>query len=100
MAESTIVEQEALDLLAKEAPFDPEKVQVVARSSSRAAAVGSGAGTATAVDNRHPATTINPRILAIAFLFFFGKKVYNPGYQESYTRFLNKQSKGSNHKDA
>lgn len=52
-AEMMMVEQEVLDLLAEEAPADPEKVQVVARffrSLRSGAAVGSGAaaGAATA----------------------------------------------------
>lgn len=43
-AERMIVEQEVLDLLAEEAPPDPENVQVVARLASSGAAVGSGTG--------------------------------------------------------
>jgi hypothetical protein len=39
-----MVEQDVLDLLALEAPPEPEKVQVVARFSKSGAAVGSGTG--------------------------------------------------------
>ena len=39
-----MVEQEVLDLLAEEAPPDPENVQVVARLLRSGAAVGSGTG--------------------------------------------------------
>ena len=48
----TMVEQEVLDLLADEAPPEPEKVHVVARSSRFGAAVGAGAaaGAATTTD--------------------------------------------------
>lgn len=45
-AERMMVEQEVLDLLADEAPADPEKVQVVARLARSGAAVGAGAGAA------------------------------------------------------
>ena len=47
-AERIIVEQEVLEMLAEEAPPDPEKVQVVARLASSGAAVGFGAGAGTA----------------------------------------------------
>lgn len=43
-AERMIVEHEVFDTLADEAPPEPEKVHVVARLSSCAASVGSGAG--------------------------------------------------------
>lgn len=42
-ADRMMVEQEVLDLLADEAPPEPEKVQVVARLSRSGAAVGAGA---------------------------------------------------------
>lgn len=45
--ERTIVAQEVLDLLAEAAPFEPEKVQLAARSSMLAALVTRGAGAAT-----------------------------------------------------
>lgn len=41
--DSTIVAQDFCDLLAEDAPFEPEKVQVVARSSSFGPCVTSGA---------------------------------------------------------
>jgi hypothetical protein len=41
-----MVEHDVLDLLASEAPEDPEKVQVVALFSRSGAAVGAGAGAA------------------------------------------------------
>jgi hypothetical protein len=41
-----MVEHDVFDLLADEAPPDPEKVQVVALLSRSGAAVGAGAGTA------------------------------------------------------
>ena len=43
-ADKMIVLQEVLDLLAEEAPPDPEKVQVVALLAISGAAVGSGCG--------------------------------------------------------
>jgi hypothetical protein len=43
-ADRMIVEQDVLDLLALEAPPEPEKVQVVARLLKSGAAVGSGTG--------------------------------------------------------
>lgn len=45
-SDRTIVEQDVLDLLADEAPSDPEKVQVVALSSSFGGGVGAGASVA------------------------------------------------------
>lgn len=45
-ADKMIVEQEVFDLLAEEAPPEPEKVQVVARLARSGAAVGAGAGAA------------------------------------------------------
>ena len=42
-ADKMMVEQEVLDLLAREAPDEPEKVQVVARLARSGAAVGAGA---------------------------------------------------------
>jgi len=47
-ADRMIVEQEVLDLLAEDAPPEPEKVQVVALLLRSGAAVGSGAGRAKA----------------------------------------------------
>jgi hypothetical protein len=44
IAERIIVEQEVFDLLAEEAPPEPENVQVVARLARSGAAVGTGAG--------------------------------------------------------
>lgn len=41
-----IVEQEVLDLLADDAPPEPENVQVVARLAKSGAGVGAGAGAA------------------------------------------------------
>lgn len=48
--DKTMVEQDVLDLLAEDAPLEPEKVQVVALLSRSGAAVGKGAaaGAATA----------------------------------------------------
>ena len=43
IAERMMVEHEVLDLLAEEAPAEPEKVQVVALSLRFGAAVGAGA---------------------------------------------------------
>jgi hypothetical protein len=43
-ADRMMVEQDVLDLLALEAPPEPEKVQVVARLLKSGAAVGSGTG--------------------------------------------------------
>lgn len=54
-ADNTMVEQEVLDLLADEAPPEPEKVQVVARLSRSGAAVGAGAAA-----GRAEAKTDNP----------------------------------------
>jgi hypothetical protein len=45
-AERMMVEHEVFDLLADEAPPDPEKVHVVALFSRSGAAVGAGAGAA------------------------------------------------------
>jgi hypothetical protein len=45
-AERMMVEQDVLDLLADDAPAEPEKVQVVARLAKSGAAVGAGAGAA------------------------------------------------------
>ena len=53
--DSTMVEQEVFDLLAEEAPPEPEKVQVVARLSRSGAAVGAGAALPTGF-----ATTAQP----------------------------------------
>lgn len=41
--DKTMVEQDVLDLLARDAPLEPEKVQVVALLSRLGAAVGAGA---------------------------------------------------------
>jgi hypothetical protein len=54
-----MVEQEVLDLLALEAPPEPEKVQVVALFSKSGAAVGSGTG-----DPRTPIMAASPRTKA------------------------------------
>lgn len=51
-----MVEQEVLDLLAEEAPPEPEKVQVVALSSSVGAAVGAGTGAGAPKTNAAPAS--------------------------------------------
>lgn len=51
--DSTMVEHELFDLLASDAPLDPENVQVVARLSSEAAGVTCGSATGLA---KHEAT--------------------------------------------
>jgi hypothetical protein len=59
-----IVEQDVLDLLADEAPFDPENVQVVARLARAisGAAVGSGAAAGAAtVSAAAPSTRARER---------------------------------------
>lgn len=56
-ADSTMVEQAVFDLLAEEAPLDPEKVQVVALSFNLAGAVtwgAAGSGRAFAMAPRRP----------------------------------------------
>jgi hypothetical protein len=59
-----IVEQDVLDLLADEAPPDPEKVQVVALFSISGPAVGSGAA-AGAARAREAAPAMTPAIKTV-----------------------------------
>lgn len=56
-AERMMVEHEVFDLLAEDAPPDPENVQVVARLARSGAAVGSGTGEAST-----RAAAVNARI--------------------------------------
>lgn len=67
----TIVEQDFLDLLAKDAPLEPEKVQVVALLSMSGAAVGSGAAmglakVATALNASTAARTLNEGAISLS----------------------------------
>ena len=67
-AEIMIVEQEVLDLLAEEAPPDPENVQVVARLLISGAAVGSGNAAAIAMAAPPITRARERRTMAVLFL--------------------------------